>query len=386
LWTLYAFEDELMDELLSSPYLRNLRTLILHHDRNGNLVDDNVLSKAMASPFRGSVEELAVNVDGCWQGPSPRVVQALARSAHLANLRRLNISYSRLDNDTVDLIGESRVLTQLEELDLGGCMLAARVWEAILRLPQLRRLMWLRLEGAMLVDAEGKPLAFLGEVPEYVDAFERRVKTIDWRTKSIMPQWRDCSPTLSWAGRRRDLVFAMDRFLRLKHYDGLEAEYRRLCLQLGGNQVTAEIDGLAFDRYEDQLRSGLEKAIASVMEFEAREVFLDVSLEPDREGIYLLKKEEDDDVTYPCEKSGWTFRNRPLTFPAPGFPEAARLLAAYPLHASLCPSGPGMYVIARMLAAFGRCVRPYDVPVPVRFCCAHYAFQMNEARGGPVVE
>src|SRR5436305_13911531 len=60
LWELYAFDDRSMAQLLNSPHLRNLRTLILHHDRNGNLVDDQVLIEGLASPHRQNLGELAV--------------------------------------------------------------------------------------------------------------------------------------------------------------------------------------------------------------------------------------------------------------------------------------------------------------------------------------
>jgi uncharacterized protein (TIGR02996 family) len=62
-WGLYAFDDQLVAKLLTSPHLRNLRTLILHHDRNGNLVNDEVLIEGLTSPYRLNLRELAVNVE-----------------------------------------------------------------------------------------------------------------------------------------------------------------------------------------------------------------------------------------------------------------------------------------------------------------------------------
>src|SRR5262249_17370591 len=47
LWYLYAIDDALLETILSSPHLANLRTLILHHDRNGNLADEAVITRAM---------------------------------------------------------------------------------------------------------------------------------------------------------------------------------------------------------------------------------------------------------------------------------------------------------------------------------------------------
>ncbi len=51
-WGLYAFDNALLQKILTSPHLLNLRTLILHHDRNGNLAEEQVLVEAMHLPHR----------------------------------------------------------------------------------------------------------------------------------------------------------------------------------------------------------------------------------------------------------------------------------------------------------------------------------------------
>jgi hypothetical protein len=67
-WCLYAIDDSLMAKLLASRYLRKLRTLILHHDRNGNLVRESVLVEALLSPYRSNLEELVVSYFRCTAG------------------------------------------------------------------------------------------------------------------------------------------------------------------------------------------------------------------------------------------------------------------------------------------------------------------------------
>src|SRR5262249_29284824 len=91
-WYLYAFDNSLVQKLLTSRHLRGLRTLILHHDRNGNMVKEKVLVEAMASSYRSNLIEIGVNIDGCWRGPSNRVLQAMAQSRHLRNLRKVHMS------------------------------------------------------------------------------------------------------------------------------------------------------------------------------------------------------------------------------------------------------------------------------------------------------
>ena len=211
-WGLYAFTNRQVDELLSSPHLRNLRTLILHHDRNGNLVSDRVLTRAMASPHRANLEELAINVDGAWRGPSPGLVRAMAGSPHLCKLRSLTLSNAALDLRTVDSIARSPALTRLERLDLGGCALTAEVWEAILSLPQLGRLRSIRLHRARLIDAKGVQLGYIAPVPDhlagivdrvkpaYAEAFERLVTAVDWDTEYVSPHFGTC-----WKGQTRDI-------------------------------------------------------------------------------------------------------------------------------------------------------------------------------------
>jgi uncharacterized protein (TIGR02996 family) len=63
-WGLYALDNALLARLLQSPHLTNLRVLILHHDRNGNMADEKVLLDAINSPYRVNLEELAIDVDG----------------------------------------------------------------------------------------------------------------------------------------------------------------------------------------------------------------------------------------------------------------------------------------------------------------------------------
>src|SRR5262249_12551146 len=92
LWYLYAFKDALLKKLLTSPHLSNLRTLILHHDRTGNLAQQKVLVEAVSSPYRANLEELAVNVDSVWRGPSRRILNAMAASPYLRKLRKLNLT------------------------------------------------------------------------------------------------------------------------------------------------------------------------------------------------------------------------------------------------------------------------------------------------------
>src|SRR5262245_51895026 len=76
-WWLYAVDNSLVAQMLASPQLRHLRTLIMHHDRNGNLVAERVLIEALASPHRAQLQELGVNIDDDWRGPSRGILKAM---------------------------------------------------------------------------------------------------------------------------------------------------------------------------------------------------------------------------------------------------------------------------------------------------------------------
>lgn len=211
-WTLYAFDDQLVREILESPYLENLKTLILHHDRNGNLVDETVIVDGLMSPYRRNLEELAVNVDCSWRGPSNDILQAIASSPYLRNLKKLNISNAgdpgnspQLSLETVRMLANSSNLQNLEELDLRATHATATVWEAILRIPWISRLKKVYLCDACEVpEGHWIPInGYLAEMPHWREAWQARVADIDWDTRFIDPWTGGCWKGFSWNRKRK---------------------------------------------------------------------------------------------------------------------------------------------------------------------------------------
>jgi uncharacterized protein (TIGR02996 family) len=225
-WGLYGVDNEKVKQLLQSPHLAGLDTLILHHDRNGSFIDDDVLIRwllpqpdvqtylpGMEPPPRmPALRELAVNVDGSSRGPSAAVVRAMARSPLLSELRKLDLSHSRLDIETVEDLGGSPYLSKLEELDLGHCVFFAEVWDAILRLPQLHQLKWLRLHGARQTDSPGDCMERLSKITGYRDAFEAAVEKVDWDTEFIHPLIAGCWTGFTWERRKRENLPGLNDF------------------------------------------------------------------------------------------------------------------------------------------------------------------------------
>jgi uncharacterized protein (TIGR02996 family) len=374
-WGLYAFDDRLLARMLGAPELANLHTLILHHDRNGNLAKESVLVEALMSPLRANLRELAVNVDGTWRGPSPRLVQAMARSPSLTHLRKLDLSNARLGVATVEAIGRSIALAGLVELDMAGCSLTEASWRAVLNLPQLPRLHWLRLHDARLVDQQRRHSGYLRDQPEYVDAFTARVAAVDWDTEFIDPYSGGTWIGLSWEARRRNRLFAMNCFIRNQNYDELEAEYRRECLLSGGTTIADEIGALPFAEYQRQLAANLDAALAHLDRADARSLFLRIRPDVYWRGEFHIQAEPRPDTWEPYEE--YSYNSPTLQFPVPNFLAAAEIFTKYPLKGSIEPSGPAMYLIARTVAAFGRCLQARHLPVSVWFSCVWAVFRMG---------
>ncbi len=388
-WGLYAFDDQLVGQMLSSPHLRNLRTLILHHDRNGNMVEEKMLVEAMASPYRANLEELGVNIDGCWRGPSEAILSAMARSPYLRNLRKLTISHASnvegrvppMSAETVRSMGGSPNFAYLEELDLGKTGLSLEAWDEVLKWPWLSELKWLRLHYARQVQAPDffYTVAELENLPAYRSAFEERAETVDWHTETVSP-WdgHTCWRGLTWESRPRNLLYEMNRFIRAQDYAGLEAEYRRL---LSGHPVATEIDELPFERYQASLYAGLRQAVASIESNRGNCIFLRLKMDIDWEGTFHVQAHVPPS-TEPYEEG--TYEAPEAEFPGSRFTEAAHLYARRPLYVGTQIGGAALYLLAKTVAAFGRCLNDYPRLPPVYFSCQHAVFRMRgESSSGP---
>jgi uncharacterized protein (TIGR02996 family) len=376
-WELYAFKDRLVAKLLNSPHLGNLRTLILHHDRNGNLVKDKVLIEGLMSPYRMNLRELAVNVDGTWRGPSPEVLMAVAHSPYLANLRKLDLSETKLTVELIRALGQSPAFAHLEELDLGGCRFPPQLWDEVLKQPWLPRLKWLRLSGAATINAEGFNIDYLKNLPTYRSGFEERVAVVDWDTEFIDPYYRNTSwHGLTWKERRSRPLRAMNRLIRAKDYVGLENEYRRLCQVLVSAEIRAEIDCLPFDVYKEKLHEGVQKVLDVLPKKRGKAIYL--RIRPDLEWMGEFHVQANDlAVTEDEVPAEFSYEGPIAEIKGPDFPEAAQIYKRHPLQAGTRPSGPALYLLARTIAAYGRCLAEHDLPTPVYFSCMYAVFCMS---------
>lgn len=378
-WALYVVKNSQVKEMLASPQLSELRTLILHCDRNGNPISDKVLIEALNSPQVKHVEELAVNVDGMGCGPSRSVLKAIAESAYLKNLRKLMLSNAgdqgnapKMDVKTARCLGVSTNFAMLEELDLGMSSFSNKVWDEVLKWPWLSNLRWLRLYNARHVDPKSRmTVAMLEDLPVYRDELNRRAAVVDWHSECNDP-WvgGNCWHGLSWKSRKQRLLFGMDRFIRAREYDGLEAEYRRLSQQLSGDEVTAKIDGLSFDAYVKEIDKQLRKALAHCSQGQGQCLVLHVRL--DMEWTTSVDAYPDDPHLHEPSESA-TFGVPLDDLPNIRFLDAARCHDRYPIYATIRPSGSALYVLARTIATFGRCLDQYSDLPSIYLRCGEYA-------------
>ena len=389
LWYLYAFDNKLLGKILTSRHLSKLRTLILHHDRNGNMAQEKVLVAALNSPHRKNIEELTVNVDGSWRGPSRRIVQAIAKSPYLRKLRKLNLDHAgdkghkpELDVKTVQALGASPNLAHLEELDLGNTGLPIKAWDEVLKWPFLARLKWLRLHSAQQVHAtSGNSIADLQGLPKYRQAFERLVPKIDWDTEYLTPWDKNASwKGLSWDGLKQRHLFAMWPFVQKMDYDGLEAAFRADCVKCAGETAAKAIDAVNFKRYQTALAAGLKQAIgSSARRRQANAIYLRIRPDMQWNGEYHVTT--DNNATGPFEPHESFSYGSLQEFEAPSFPDAATARDQFPATKQLDPGGAYHYLLARTVAAFGRCLARNKAPVAVFFSCMYAVFRMSEPPG-----
>jgi uncharacterized protein (TIGR02996 family) len=169
-------DDSAAEALAASPLLPRLRSLNLQSNEIGpdgatalarghrlahlnlaynQLTDDGVAALAAApSAIHLTSLDLTCNDDITAQSAA-----ALADSHHLANLTRLNISYSRMGDGAAVALLRSEHLARLSHLDLGHASLGPEDARALAKTPGLARLTSLSLAGNF--DLPGAGLAAL---------------------------------------------------------------------------------------------------------------------------------------------------------------------------------------------------------------------------------
>jgi uncharacterized protein (TIGR02996 family) len=360
-WGLYSFCDELMRTILTSPHLANLRRLILYSDRNGNVVEDEVMVEGLKSPYRANLRYLGVNIDDCWQGPSETVLRAMTESRYLRRVRKLKLSHSRLDPELVAQL--LHAMPRLNRLDLHRCVATPLAWHMILDRARAGQFKWLRLcEAHVSERATQSPHAYgreLADMPEFREAFDTAPVRVDWDTEWILPMVAGCWKGYTWEDQRSREEAKFDQFLRARDFDGLESYFRSLCRRFRGEVVTARIDAIPFEPYTVQLEQDLRRVHLSE---QATMILLDARLNVDlpAEG-YVTTQEPSDDFNPHEQRLGGEILGR---FTGPSFPHQPERLWQDEKN-PLDPWSAPLFVKARLVAAVARAAAKAGLPIPL---------------------
>jgi hypothetical protein len=373
-WGIYRTSGAQVRELLASPHLGNLRTLILAMDQESREgIDDGVLVEGLASPHRANLRYLGVNFNEVSLGPSERVIRGMIASPHLSRVRQLKLPNSRLSAEL--MAGLFQAMPRLQRLDLSFCAAPAAAWERLLDRARSGRLCWLGLYGATVADRErGHSLS---RIPRYRHGFQEAGVRVDWSSRFIGPGSGGSWKGYSWAARRQQHLFAMNRFVRAGDYDGLEEAYREDCEKYAGEKVMETAAALPFESYETSLHAGMTWAVAEAVPRGARAIFLRARSDyRNWASEFHLDSHDPGDSTEPHTE----FRpGEPLArFGGPAFPEAGDLFLMTSRSGPLDPDSLRHYLWARTVAALGRCVRQYRPAVPVFFSCVWAVFRLPE--------
>ena len=377
-WGLYSFENDLISQILQSEHLPNLKTLIFHHDRNGMVVDEQVIIDGLHHPNREKLEILAVNVDSVWQGPTNAILAAMADSPYLRNLKRLDLSNAgdpgndpQLTVEAVERLSSSPNLENLEILDLRSVCATAAVWEAILKMPLLKRLKRLYLSRACEIP-EGEWIPIVGQlsqIPHWREAFDSQVPGIDWETEFIDP-WNDLADYWqghTWSERRQNALFEIADFVQKRDWEGLEQHYYQLCEKDAGKEMAQTVAKISFDPWAASVHKAMKKAVKTATRRDSQTIFLRIRPDIRWQGQVCVHDQYGRDLDNTPDDSFEPYEE--FSYPGPEYeaktgdcPAAAEFLKDSPLNKRMEPNYAAIYLFARSVAAFGRVLNKLTVP------------------------
>lgn len=388
-WSLYRFDNQQLAAMLQSSCLQNLKTLILHHDRNGCLADDQIIIESLYSPHRSNIEELAVNVDGTWRGPSNHVLKAIADSPCLRKLKSLCISNAgmhqatpMLDTETIDRLGASKNLQQLDILDLRHTMATKDVWNAVLKMPLLKRLHSLRLGGCIEIPTHA-PYPVVGHLHKDQDwrqKFEAATPNVDWDSYHIDPVNGGVWNGITWRQRYRKLLHDMGKFVSENNWDLLEHEYSQILRRFAGPDTAQRIERFEFNAWVVKLNMILCKVWKVALDLTADTILVRVSTESHWSteiGLYA-----DFNLISPTIE-GNPFAESRLKEPdlaesiAP-FVEASKLCSVHSHEFSeIAMHGVRLFMISRTIAIVGRLVESLNIRQRTLISVSGFVYRIN---------
>ena len=148
-----------------------------------------------------------------------------------------------------------------------------------------------------------------------------------------------------------ELLYRMKVHLRKKAWDELERAYYSICVSLGGADIATRISLLPFQIYEKQLDISWKQTVAAAKQANIAAIYFEYDMSNEWGGRLFLcetyRPEADGDDDWACE---W-FKD----IEAPTLIEASRLSNEFGFDETPLDRGVNAYLVARTVAAFGRC-------------------------------
>ena len=148
-----------------------------------------------------------------------------------------------------------------------------------------------------------------------------------------------------------DQIEEMKEFIAEGDWDGLEKSAQKRCEKLAGKEAAKKIADVDLSDYMEELEEGLKRAYEEGEDLGALAVYFEYDMENHWNGAYYLcteyspEDEEDDDWATSADEE----------IEGPSSPELAGLFVGS-FDTNDKDRGVNGYLIARTVAAFGRCV------------------------------
>jgi hypothetical protein len=162
---------------------------------------------------------------------------------------------------------------------------------------------------------------------------------------------------------------SLSRFPKLvakRNFDGLESIYSNQAREWAGRSLARRIGEVDMNRYQAALSFGLAEAEKSAEEHQAKAIYFEYDMENSWDsrffvcGRYAPESAKDEDWT-----DEWV-----AEFEGPGNPEFGGFYREYGFDRTDQAKGCTLYMIARTVAALGRCVDP-DSAGAAALCIAY---------------
>ena len=162
-------------------------------------------------------------------------------------------------------------------------------------------------------------------------------------------------------------IAEMKPFIASRDWDSLENTYGAICRDLAGPSQADRIAKLAFPAYQALLCPLVDRAIKEANDCKAQAIYFEYDLDNDWDGGFFLcgqyNPESANDEDWACD---WI-----RDFRGPGFPEASAVYCENHFDRTPIAKGSTLYLVARTIAAFGRCVARATSPAPT-ICIAFH--------------